>query len=379
MATQQTDYYEILGVARTASADDIKRAFRRLAMQYHPDRNKQPGAEARFKEINEAYEVLSDPDKSAAYDRFGHAGVNGMGERPFDGFGNFGGFGDIFDAFFGGTATRGRRSAQRGRDLHEEISLTFEQAAFGTEIEVELTRLENCPICGGRGSEPGSQPDKCPVCNGAGEVRRVQQSIFGQFVNVATCERCHGEGRIVSRPCTSCRGTGRERKQRKLMVKVPAGVESGSQMRLSGEGEAGINGGGPGNLYVTLQVQPHAFFDREGDDLVYDLPINFAQAALGDEVEVPALEGKIGFKIPAGTQSGRVFQLKDKGVPHLRGGGRGDELVRVRVITPSNLNKDQRKLFEQLGDTLGKVTIPHEGKGIFSRIRDELDELKEHL
>jgi molecular chaperone DnaJ len=379
MATQQTDYYETLGLARTASPDDIKRAFRRLAMQFHPDRNKQAGAEARFKEINEAYEVLSDPDKRAAYDRFGHAGVNGMGERPFDGFGNFGGFGDIFDAFFGGTATRSRRSAQRGRDLHEEISITFEQAAFGTEVEIELTRLENCAICGGRGSEPGSQPDRCPACNGAGEVRRVQQSIFGQFVNVATCERCHGEGRIVTRPCTACRGTGRDRKQRKLSVKIPAGVETGSQMRLSGEGEAGLNGGGPGNLYVTIQVQAHAFFARDGDDLVFDLPINFAQAALGDEVEVPALEGKVAVKIPAGTQSGRIFQLKDKGVPHLRGGGRGDQLVRVRVITPSSLSKDQRRLFEQLSESLGKASMAHEGKGIFGRLRDELDELKEHL
>jgi molecular chaperone DnaJ len=379
MATQQTDYYETLGVARTASPDEIKRAFRRLAMQYHPDRNKQPGAEARFKEINEAYEVLSDPDKRSAYDRFGHAGVNGMGERPFEGFGNFGGFGDIFDAFFGGTGTRARRSAQRGRDLHEEVSITFEQAAFGTEIEVEVTRLENCPICGGRGSEPGSQPDRCPACNGAGEVRRVQQSIFGQFVNVATCERCHGEGRIVTRPCTSCRGTGRERKQRKLMVKIPAGVDSGSQMRLSGEGEAGLNGGGPGNLYVTIQVQPHALFKRDGDDLIYDLPLNFAQAALGDEVEVPALEGKVTLKIPAGTQSGRVFQLKEKGVAHLRGGGRGDELVRVRVVTPANLTKDQRKLLEQLGLTLGKASAPHEDKGFLGRIRDEFDDLKEKL
>ena len=208
MATQQADYYETLGVARTASADDIKRAFRRLAMQYHPDRNKQPGAEVRFKAINEAYEVLSDPEKRAAYDRFGHAGVNGMGERPFEGFGNFGGFGDIFDAFFGGTGTRTRRSAQRGRDLHEEVTITFEQAAFGTETEIEVARLENCAICGGRGSEPGSQPERCPSCNGAGEVRRVQQSIFGQFVNVAACERCHGEGRIITKPCTSCRGSG---------------------------------------------------------------------------------------------------------------------------------------------------------------------------
>lgn len=371
MATQQTDYYEILGVSRTASAEEIKRAFRRLAMQYHPDRNRDHGAEAKFKEVNEAYEVLSDPDKRAAYDRFGHAGVNGMGERPFEGFGNFGGFGDIFDAFFGGAA-RTRRGAQRGRDLHDTITISFEEAAFGVEKEIEVTRLENCTICGGRGSEPGSQPERCPSCNGAGEVRRVQQSIFGQFVNVATCERCHGEGRVITKPCKECRGAGRERRQRKLRVKVPAGVDNGSQMRLSGEGEAGSNGGGPGNLYLAITVEPHALFERDGDDLIFDLPINFAQAALGDEVEVPTLEGKSSIKLAAGTQSGRVVQLKEKGIPHLRGGGRGDELVRVRVITPQNLTKEQRKLLEQLSSSLGKAVMPQEDKGFFDRIKDAL-------
>jgi molecular chaperone DnaJ len=374
MATQQTDYYETLGVARTATADEIKRAFRRLAMEYHPDRNQKPGAEARFKAINEAYEVLSDPDKRAAYDRFGIAGLNGMGERGFEGFGNFGGFGDIFDAFFGGTATRNRRTAQRGRDLHDEVKISFQQASTGAETEIEIDRLENCTICGGRGSEPGSQPEKCPACNGAGEVRRVQQSIFGQFVNVATCERCRGEGRIITRPCTSCRGSGRERKQRKLVIKIPPGVDNGSQMRLSGEGEAGLNGGGPGNLYVTIQVQSHPFFQRDGDDLLYDLPLNYAQAALGDEVKIPTLDGQMPLKIPAGTQSGRVFQLREKGMPHLRGGGHGDELVKVRVITPTNLTKEQRQLFEQLSESLGKAVMPQEDKGIFDRIRDELKE-----
>ncbi len=375
MATQQSDYYETLGVGRSASADEIKRAFRRLAMQYHPDRNKEPGAEQRFKAVNEAYEVLSDPEKRAAYDRFGHAGVQGMGERGFEGFGNFGGFGDIFDAFFGGAATRGgRRAAQRGRDLHEEMTIAFEQAATGVEREVEISRLENCTICGGRGSEPGSQPERCPACNGSGEIRRVQQSIFGQFVNVATCERCHGEGRVITRPCTACRGTGRERKQRKLLVRIPPGVENGSQMRLSGEGEAGLNGGGPGNLYITIHVQAHPYFQRDGDDLIYDLPLNVAQAALGDEVEVPCLDGSTTIKIPSGTQSGRVFQLKDKGMPHLRGGGRGDELVRVRVIIPSTLTKDQRRLFEQLGASLGKAVVPQDDKGFLGRMGEAIKE-----
>ena len=372
MATQQTDYYETLGVARTATAEDIKRAFRRLAMQYHPDRNKDAGAEAKFKEVNEAYEILSDPDKRAAYDRFGHAGVRGAGEQPFEGFTGFGGFGDIFDAFFGGATTRGRRSAQRGRDMQDSATISFEEAVFGTAREIEVTRLENCAICGGQGSEPGSQPERCPACNGAGEVRRVQQSIFGQFVNVATCERCHGEGRVITKPCTACHGAGRERKQRKLRVKIPAGVDNGSQMRLSGEGEAGANGGSPGNFYLTINVQPHAVFKRDDDDILYDLPVNVAQATLGAEVEVPTLEGKTALKIPSGTQSGRIIQLKDRGVPHLRGGGRGDQLVRVRVVTPNNLTKQQRKLFEQLASSLGTAELPHEDKGIFDRIKDAL-------
>lgn len=369
MATRQSDYYETLGVARTANPDEIKKAFRRLAMRYHPDRNKEPGAEQRFKEINEAYEVLSDPDKRAAYDRFGHAGVQGMGERPFEGFG---GFGDIFDAFFGGVGgTRARRSAQRGRDLHETITISFEEAAFGVEKEIEVVRLENCAICGGRGSEPGSQPERCPVCNGAGEVRRVQQSIFGQFVNVASCQRCGGSGQVITRPCKECQGSGRERKQRKLLVKIPAGVDSGSQMRLSGEGEAGTNGGGPGNLYLTITVRPHELFQRDGDDVIYDLPINIAQAALGTEVDVPSLDGMLTLKIPAGTHSGHVFQLKDRGVPHLRAGGRGDQLVRVQVVTPTNLTKEQRKLLEQLATTLDTPVMPsHEEKGLFDRIKD---------
>lgn len=371
MATQQKDYYESLGVPRTASADDIKRAFRRLAMQYHPDRNKEPGAEEKFKEINEAYEVLSDPEKRAAYDRFGHAGVRGMGEQPFEGFG-FGGLGDIFDAFFGGAATRTRRAAQRGRDLHDSLTISFEEAAFGTEKEVGVTRLENCTICGGRGSEPGSQPERCPSCNGNGEVRRVQQSIFGQFVNITACDRCKGEGRVITKPCKICHGAGRERKQRKLVVKIPAGVENASQMRLSAEGDAGLSGGGPGNFYLSINVQPHAYFKRDGDDVIFELPVNIAQAALGAELDVPTLDGGFQLKVPAGTQTGRTIQLKERGVPHLRGGGRGDQLVRMRVVTPTTLTKQQRRLFEQLGATLGAAELPHDDKGIFDRIKDAL-------
>jgi len=369
MATQQQDYYEVLGVPRTASQEEIKKAFRRLAMQYHPDRNKEDGAEARFKEVNEAFEILSDPEKRAAYDRFGRAGVGQQPGGGFEGFSNFGGFGDIFDAFFGG-ATRQRRGPQRGADLRYTMTLTFEEAIFGTEKEIEVSRTEQCAYCGGLGAEPGSKPERCPSCNGTGEVRRVQQSIFGQFVNVTACDRCRGEGRVVTNPCAKCRGTGRERKSRKLQVRVPPGVDNGQQLRLSGEGEAGAQGGPAGNLYVLMQVQPHEFFKRDEDDIIFDLPVNVAQAALGDELTIPTIDGNTQFKIPAGTQSGRIFELKDKGVPHLRGGGRGSQIVRVRVVTPTNLTKEQQRLFRELAQSLGQATMPHEEKGFFDRIKD---------
>src|SRR5262245_59950177 len=282
MTTQQEDYYAVLGLDRSASPEDIKRGFRRLAMQYHPDRNQEAGAEARFKEINQAYEVLSDPEKRAAYDRFGHAGINGMGGAGFEGF-NFGGFGDIFDAFFGGAATRQRRGPQRGADLRTSITLDFEEAIFGAEREIEVTRNETCDLCAGTGSEPGSKPERCPSCNGAGEVRRVQQSIFGQFVNVSTCERCRGQGQIVTQPCQGCRGTGRQRHTRRLMVKIPPGVDHGQPIRLTGEGDAGSGGGGAGSLYVVVNVRQHDQFRRDEDDILYELPLNFVQAALGAE------------------------------------------------------------------------------------------------
>jgi molecular chaperone DnaJ len=375
MATQQRDLYDVLGVDRTASAEDIKKAFRRLAMQYHPDRNKEPGAEERFKEINQAYEVLSDTDKRAAYDRFGHAGVGtSAGHAGFEGF-NFGGFGEIFDAFFGGTATRTRRGPARGADLRVNLSLSFEEAVFGAEKTIEITRNETCNVCTGLGAEPGSKPERCPTCNGTGEVRRSQQSIFGQFVNVTMCERCRGEGRIIKDPCHECRGSGRVRKARTLSVRIPAGVDAGSQIRLSGEGDAGALGGGPGNLYVLLNVRPHPVFRRDEDDILYELGINFAQAALGAEIKVPTLDGEVALRIPAGTQSDKVFVLREKGVPHLRGTGRGDQLVRARVVTPMDLTQDQRRLLQQLGDTFTSDHTqvppeePHE-KGFFEKFKD---------
>ncbi|HEX77470.1 MAG TPA: molecular chaperone DnaJ [Dehalococcoidia bacterium] len=368
MATKR-DYYEILGVPRNATDEEIKRAFRRLAFKYHPDRNKEDGAEQRFKEVNEAYEVLSDPQKRASYDRFGHVGAEGVFGRGFEGF-DFGGLGDIFEAFFGGTATATRRGPQKGADLHCNLTLTFEEAAFGCEREVEIERIELCSRCGGLGSEPGSQLQRCPNCNGTGQVRRIQQSLFGRFVNFVACERCHAQGQIITQPCTQCRGTGQERRRRRLAVKIPAGVDNDSQIRLNGEGHAGGRGGSPGNLYIGLSVQPHQFLRRQGDDVFYELPLNFAQAALGDEVEVPTLDGTYKLKIPPGTQSGKLFRLKDRGIPHLHRGGRGDQIVRVVVVTPQSLDERQRRLFRELAESLGQASLPPEEKGFFGKIKD---------
>lgn len=366
------DYYEVLGVPKGANQEDIKRAFRKLAMQYHPDRNKDTGAEARFKEIGEAYEVLSDPEKRQAYDRFGHSGLQGVEfGRPFEGF-DFGGFGDIFDAFFGGGAGGGGRQPQRGNDHKVTLELTFEEAAFGSEKEVEIQRGEVCNRCGGIGAEPGSQRTKCPTCGGSGEVRRAQRSFFGQFINVATCSQCRGEGSIINNPCRDCRGAGRERRARKLLVTIPAGVDDGSQMRLSGEGDAGANGGPAGNLYVVLQVKPHPYFLREEYDLVYDLELNIAQAALGTDVPIPTLEEKTqSLRIPSGTQSGDVFRIKSKGIQHLRTGGRGDLLVRANVVIPEELSDEQRELLEELARTFESQGANGD-RGLFGKIRDAL-------
>jgi len=373
MATAKRDYYEVLGVDRNASADEVKKAFRRLAMKYHPDRNKEDGAEARFKEIGEAYEVLSDPEKRAAYDRYGHAGLGGFDfGRGFEGT-DFAGFGDIFEAFFGGaTAGRRGREAQRGADRRVDLEIELEDAAFGCERDVEVERTERCVRCGGSGSEPGSQLARCNTCEGMGQVRRVSRSFFGQFVNIATCSACRGEGRVVTNPCQECRGSGREKRRRSLRVKIPAGVSDGSRMRLSGEGDAGMNGGQPGHLYVYINVLPHPYFTREEDDLVFELQMNPAQAALGFEAEVPTLEGdRVTVKVPAGTQSGRVFTVRGKGVPHLHEGGRGDLLVRANVVTPTDLTDEQRELLLKLAESFG-TPVGNGDRGIFGKIKDAL-------
>ncbi len=372
MTSAQHDLYEVMGVSRDASQEDIKRAFRRLAMEFHPDRNKEAGAEERFKAVAAAYEVLSDPEKRSAYDRYGMAGVGGNGQQGFSGFDGFGGFGDIFDAFFRGTASR-RAGPQRGSDLRTTLTVAFADAVFGADRELEFERTEGCPDCNGTGAMPGSRPQTCPECRGAGEIRRVQQSLFGQFVNVATCERCHGEGLIVTDPCGTCHGRGYRRATVKRMVKIPAGIDDGSQIRVSGEGDAGTRGGPAGNLYVLLRVRPHKQFTREDDDLVYDLQLNVAQAALGTTVEVPTLDGdSVAVKVESGTQHGHVFVVRGRGVPHLRENGRGDLLVRTRVVTPTKLNEEQRQLLERLADSLGTPASGGDaGNGsLLDRLRD---------
>ena len=348
------DYYEVLGIARNASHEEVRKAFRKLAFEFHPDRNHEPGASDKFKEINEAYEILSDADKRASYDRYGHNGPENMFGQGFNGF-DMGGFGDIFEAFFGGSSGRTRgQTSQTGADLRYRFGITFEEAALGTEKELEIYRSEVCEVCHGTRANPGSKPERCPNCDGAGEVRRVQRSIFGQFVNSAVCPQCQGEGVIINDPCKECKGTGVQKKKRTVAVKIPGGVASGNVIRISGEGHAGQRGGQAGNLYVEVSVAKHEYFEREGDDIVYQLPVNIAQASLGTEVEVPTLHGPHKIKVPAGSQSGKVFRIKDWGVPHLKSRGAGDQLVVLKVETPENLTKEQKKLLEQLAKTMEK-------------------------
>jgi molecular chaperone DnaJ len=364
MTTQQ-DPYSVLGVSRDASPEEVKSAFRKLAMEYHPDRNREDGAEARFKEVNAAYEVLSDPEKRARFDRFGHAGAGGQG---FAGFESMGGFGDIFDAFFRGTAAR-RAGPQRGADLEARLKIDFEESIFGTEQEITFQRTENCADCRGTGQVAGAPRGTCETCQGAGEIRRVQQSLFGQYVNVATCPTCEGEGSVVTDACQTCRGRGRRRVKVTRNVKVPAGIEGGSQLRFVGEGDAGARGGPAGNLYIELQVAPHERFSRRDQDLVYELPLNIAQAALGATVNVPTLDGdEVELELKPGTQHGEVLTIKDRGVPHLRGSGRGNLLVRTHVVTPQKLSADQKELLTKLAESLGTPDVPEDGS-IFERIR----------
>lgn len=382
------DYYDVLGVAKTADKTEIKAAFRKLAREYHPDVSKHDDAETKFKEINEAYEVLSDDDKRARYDRFGHAGVSGAGAGGFSGTG-FGGFEEIFEEFFssfggmrGGAAAASRRRGPRpGADRRIDATITFEEAIFGVEKDVDFERLENCETCGGSGAAPGSAPVRCTQCNGTGEVRQVSQTFLGPMVQVTTCPRCAGRGETIATPCATCRGGGRIRKRATLTVHVPPGVREGTQIQIRSEGDAGDTTAPKGNLFVVVHVQDHEFFKRKDNDIILDININVAQAALGDRLNVPTVDGDVEIVIPPGTQTGRVFRLRGKGVPRLRSdgsnSGRGDQLVYVQVEIPSRLSDEQRRLFEQLAASFGGLSggeatanPQRPGKGFFDRVRD---------
>ena len=339
-------------------------------MDLHPDRN--PGnaeAERRFKEAAEAYQVLSDPDRRRSYDMFGHAGVNaGMGPEGFEGFG----FGDIFDAFFGGGfSARTQARNLRGSDLRYDLSIGFEEAYQGAEREIEVPRLVSCERCAGNGAEPGTQVETCSTCGGSGQVRRSAQSIFGQVVNVVSCPTCQGQGKLVRQPCSECRGQGRVERTKRLSLKIPPGVDTGSQIRLTGEGEAGVRGGAPGDLYVVIRVKPHPELTRRDQDVVYELKLNMVQAALGDRIEVPTVDGPVEVAIPAGTQYGQTFRLPGKGIPHVRTGRRGDQFVVAQILIPKDLNSEQKAHLKQIGGLTGKPEKV--SKGFFDKLRHAIN------
>lgn len=350
---EKKDYYEVLGVPKTATDEEIKKAYKKMAKQYHPDLNPDSKtAEEKFKEVNEAYEVLSDPQKRAGYDQFGHAGANGAGaDGGFGGFGGFngadfgGGFGDIFEAFFGGGGGKSNRP-QKGNDLRVDIQVTFEEAVAGIKKEITVERYEKCGSCEGSGAESGTQPAACSQCNGTGKIRVNQNTPFGQFQTVKPCPRCQGKGVIIEHPCRSCHGSGKVKRKKNIVVQVPAGVDTGSRMRVAGEGEVGTLGGPSGDLYVYINLAPHKIFQRRDDDVICEHSISFAQAALGCDVQVPTLEGQVKLTIPAGTQGGTTFRVRGKGFPRLRGYGRGDQHVKIRVVTPTRLTKEQKEMLK---------------------------------
>ena len=382
MAENKRDYYEVLGVDKNASADEIKKAYRKSAMKYHPDRN--PGdkeAEEKFKELGEAYEVLSDPDKKSRYDQFGFAGVDpnygggagGFG-GGFGGFGDFGDLGDIFGSFFGGGGRRqsSQNMPRRGENVGARLDLTFEEAAFGTEKEVAAQRIENCAVCNGSGSADG-QTETCSQCRGSGQVRTVQTIMGMQMQSTATCPQCSGRGKIIKNPCNTCRGKGKVRRTQKIKVKIPAGIDHGQTVRIRGEGCVGANGGPNGDLMVDVYIRQHPIFEREGVNVYCEVPITFTQAALGAEIEVPTLDGKIKFEIPEGTQTGKMFSLTGRGIPAVNNPKRrGDHRFTVVVETPTKLTKEQKELLRQLDETMDKKSNPKRNK-FFDTIKDFFD------
>jgi molecular chaperone DnaJ len=370
------DYYEVLEVSRDASEADIKKAYRRLARKYHPDANpNDKTANDKFKEINEAYEVLKDPQKRAQYDQFGHAGLGGQGGFDtggfggFGDFGNFGGFDDIFDAFFGGGGRQQRSGPKQGADLRYDMKISLEEAAAGVEKDIKVDRLESCPTCKGSGAKPGTNPTTCPECHGTGQVQYSQSTPFGRFMTVRTCNVCHGEGKIIKEVCEKCGGRGKVKKSRNIHIKVPAGVDTGSRLRVAGEGEAGDKNAPPGDLYVFIHVAPHKIFTRRGNDIICQIPISFVQAALGDDIEVPTLDSKVKLKIPEGTQPDTNFRLRGYGIPNLRGAGKGDLHVKVKVVIPKKLNEQQKQALLKFAEISGE-DIKKQPKGFFDKMKD---------
>ncbi|MBQ1251293.1 MAG: molecular chaperone DnaJ [Firmicutes bacterium] len=381
------DYYEVLGVSKGASEDEIKKAYKKMAKKYHPDLHPDdPDSAEKFKEVNEAASVLTDADKRSRYDQFGHAGVDGnMGNGfgggfsgGFEDFGGFGGFGDIFESFFGGgTRRQDPNRPQRGADIEARIDISFEEAAFGVEKEIVITRRDECTTCHGSGAAAGSSRVTCSTCRGTGQIRTVQSTPLGQMQSVRACPDCGGEGSVVEHPCSACDGTGSVRKKHTIKVGVPAGMDDGNTLRVSGEGHCGTKGGPSGDLYVNVRVRPHDLFERVNNDIYAEEDITFAQATLGDTIQVPTLDGNVSFQIPAGTQNGAVFRLKGKGIPHLRGKGRGDHRIKVRVVVPNDLTDEQKDLLRAFDASLGNTNYTKIDKKSEKRHRGFFEKMKD--
>ena len=373
-----TEYYDRLGVSKNASQDEIKKAYRKLSKKYHPDINKEAGAEQKYKDVQEAYETLSDEQKRAAYDQYGPAGANaGFGGGGFSGFdgGGFGGFEDIFSSFFGGGgASRNPNAPRQGDDLQYRVQLKFEEAIFGVEKEVSYNREATCRTCTGSGAKPGTSPVTCSRCHGSGVINVDTQTPLGTMRRQMTCDACHGRGQQIPNPCETCRGTGHEKRSHTVTVKIPAGVETGQQIRLAGQGEAGFNGGPYGDLFVIIQVQASDKFERDGTTIHYKLNLNFVQAALGDTVHVPTVHGDVDLVIPEGTQTGRKFRLKGKGAPSLRGGSVGDQYVTVNIVTPTGLNERQKAALKEFAEA-GDIKVHPQKKGFFGKVKDAFEDL----
>ncbi|RKL68663.1 molecular chaperone DnaJ [Salipaludibacillus neizhouensis] len=361
------DFYDVLGVEQGASEAEVKKAYRKQARKFHPDVNKEADAEEKFKEVKDAYDTLSDPQKRAHYDQFGHTDPN----QGFGGQGDFGGggFSDIFDMFFGGGGRRDPNAPRQGADMQYTMNLDFKEAVFGKEMDIEIPREEECDTCDGSGAKPGSSPETCSHCGGAGQLNVEQNTPFGRVVNRRVCHHCDGTGQFIKNKCRTCGGKGKVKKRKKIHIKIPAGVDTGQQIRVSGQGEPGMNRGPAGDLYVVFNVKGHEFFKRDGDDIFCEMPITFVQSALGDEIEVPTLEGKIKLKVPAGTQTGTNFRLRGKGVPNVRGMGQGDQHIQMKVITPKTLTDRQKELLREFSEISGNEAPDEQNDNFFSKVK----------